>query len=85
MPSLEGSKQPSHALRLSLLNRVRFCHPTCLRADLIDDLRQQGWEWNAVLTEQQGSIHERSDVLIGNRPAHDLRIQHLIGEEAGEA
>ncbi|MCJ2039050.1 hypothetical protein MKK55_08810 [Methylobacterium sp. J-059] len=50
----------------------------------MNDLLQQRWEWDAVLIQQEGGAEQRSNVLIGDRPVHDLRVQHLIGEEAGE-
>ena len=51
----------------------------------MNDLLQQRGERHAVLLEEEGSTEQRPDVLLRDRPVHDLRVQHLIGQEAGEA
>ena len=48
-------------------------------------LRQQGRPFHAVLAKKPRRASQGSDLILGNRPLHDLRVEHAIGEGRRQA
>ena len=52
---------------------------------LVQRLREQGWPFHAVLAKKPGSASQSPDLILVNRPLHDLRVEHAIGEGRRQA